>query len=148
MSMRFSFAAVLLILIGCESNDIGTDFIRKYFAMTSSEQIIQLGDFSVEEQYAIFLYGNQVVHPPAIHLARPFAEQGAELVPFLKLQLEGAADEETIRDIVSVLVEMNYLELYDFSNDPELMMLLEEKSNGMRGVWKETTIKMILDIQE
>jgi hypothetical protein len=115
--------------------------------MSTSEQVQKFKNYSLDEQYEIFLFGNQAVHPPAVYLANPFAEQGPIIVQFLKVKLKNARKEVTIRDIVSVFSELARMNLYDFSKDSELMGLLDRKVNDMRGIWKETTLKMISEIR-
>lgn len=123
-------------------------FVRDFFKMTTSEQIEKFKNYSLEEQYELFLFGNQVVHPPAIYLSRPFAEQGSSIIPFLKAKIEATDKEVTIRDIVTVFSELARLKLYNFSKDPELMGLLKRKENNMSGIWKETTLKMISEMEQ
>ena len=151
MSIKFICTIFLVILVGClsstadmKANKLAGDF----FQMTTSEQVNQFKNYSLDEQYEIFLFGNQVVHPPAIYLSRPFAEQGPIVVPFLKAKLKKTQKEVTIRDIVTVFSELTRLRLYDFSKDPNLMELLDMKTNKMNGIWKETTIQMLSEIRK
>lgn len=143
---------IIFILCGCVSNGdnlkhskLVSDFYHTY--ISPSERIKQFKNYSLDEQYELFLFGNQVVHPPATYLATPFAKQGPVIVPFLKTKLESAQKEVTIRDIVAVLSELARLKLYDFSKDHDLMDLLERRAKEMDGIWKDTTLKMIYEIR-
>lgn len=141
---------ITFALYGCVSNasepsKVVSDFYTKY--VSTSEQIRQFNNYSLEEQYEIFEFGNRVVHPPAIYLSSPFAKQGPIVVPFLKMKLEATKDEVTIRDIMSILSEEARLKLYDFSKDTELMSLLNLKVNNMQGMWKGVTVKFLSDIK-
>ncbi len=118
-----------------------------FFKMPTSEQIEKFKDYSIEEQYELFLFGNQVLHPPAIYLSRTFAEQDGDIIPFLKEKIEETDNEVTLRDIVSVFSEMATLKVYKFSDDPSLMMFLKSEANNMSGIWKETTLKMISEME-
>jgi hypothetical protein len=144
--------AIFFALCGCVSNasdmqpsKLASDFYTKY--ISTSEQIKQFKNYSLEEQYEIFEFGNQVVHPPAIYLAYPFAQQGAAIIPFLRKKLETEKDEARIRDIALIFARVAGLKLYDFSKDIELMSLLNQKVNNMQGMWKGVTLKFLSEIQ-
>ncbi len=144
--------ALIFVLYGCVSNaddvqpsKLVGDFYRTY--ISTSEQIKQFKNYSLDEQYELYLFGNQVVHPPATYLAAPFAKQGPIIVPFLKAKLEATQKEVTIRDIAAVLSELARLKLYDFSRDSELMGLLERRANDMQGIWKKIVLDMISEIK-
>lgn len=117
-----------------------------YFGKSTSEQIEHFRDFPIDQQYSLYIYGNQERHPPAVYLSHPFAEQGEKIIPFLKSKLEKAQKEVTIRDIVSVLSEMASQDLYNFKNDNELLTILRKKIDGMKGIWKESTERMLAEI--
>lgn len=139
-----------MLLIGCASN-LGevwaTRMIEDFYRLSTSEQLKAFKNYSVEEQYDLFLFGNQAVHPPAIYLVRLFSEKGAEIVPFLKSKLINARDRATIRDITSILSELSYLKLCNVQGDAGLLNVLEQKANSMQGIWKDTTIKMVAEIR-
>ena len=141
---------IFMLLTGCTSS-IGevqpSRMIEDFYRLSTSEQLKVFKIHSVEEQYDLFLFGNQTVHPPAVYLARPFAEQGASIVPFLKGKLIATRDETTIRDITTILTELYYLKLYNFQEDADLLDVLDQKVNLMQGIWKDTTIKMLAKIR-
>lgn len=121
--------------------------ISDFYHMTTAEQISQFKNHSLDEQYELFIFGNQEVHPPAIYLAPQFAKRGPTVVPFLRAKLESVQNEETVRDIVTILAELARMKLYDFSKNVELMELLEQKANNMQGIWKKITLEMIAEIR-
>lgn len=148
---KIIYSLFFFTLFGCVSygadvkfNNLTHDF---YHMTTTDEQERQFSKYSLEEQYDIFIFGNQVVHPPATYLARQFAKQGPVIVPFLKDKLKAAQDEVTIRDIVLVFSRLAQLKLYDISNDNELMTLLDQRVNNMHGIWKDTTLEMVTKIR-
>ena len=139
-----------MLLTGCTSSIAEVQpsrMIEDFYRLSTSEQLKVFKIHSVEEQYDLFLFGNQTVHPPAVYLARPFAEQGASIVPFLKGKLIATRDEITIRDITTILTELYYLKLYNFQEDADLLDVLDQKVNLMQGIWKDTTIKMLAKIR-
>jgi hypothetical protein len=114
---------------------------------TTDEQERQFSKYNLEEQYDLYIFGNQVVHPPASYLACQFAKQGPVIVPFLKNKLKAAHEEATIRDIVLVFLWLSRLKLYDIPKDQELMGLLNQRVSNMHGIWKETTLEMLTKIR-
>jgi len=149
MLIKMICSLFLFVLFGCVSNaaDVKpSKMASDFFRMPISEQAKQFKNHSLDEQYELFIFGNQVVHPPATHLASSFAEQGPLIVPFLKSKLKATQEEVTIRDIVLVFSRLAQLKLYDFSKDAELMGLLDKRVSDMHGIWKETTLEMVSTI--
>ncbi len=150
MISKIIYSIAFLLFLGCTLNASSlkhSKLIDDFFKNPTSEQVRLFKKYSLDEQYDIFLFGNQVVHPPAIYLARPFAEQGPTIVPFLKAKLESTQNDVTIRDIVMVFSELAELKLYSFSYDSALLVLIDKKVNDMKGIWKETTLKMVSEIR-
>ena len=150
MPSKIIYAIFSILLIGCVSNGPDMKYekmISTFFKMTSTEQIEQFSGYRLDEQYEIFIFGNQVVHPPAVYLAEPFAEGGVDIIPFLKSKLESTQKDVTIRDIVTIFSEMRRLKIHDFSKDQGLIELIENKVNAMDGIWKDTAQKMVSEIQ-
>jgi len=96
------------------------------------KQMSDFARFPVDTQYAVYLCGNQIIHPPAMHLATPFAAEGAAIVPLLRQKLSQARDDVTIRDIVRVLTQMQVQKTYDVRGDRQLMELMNSSIAGMR----------------
>lgn len=144
--LKMIYSSILFILFGCVSNaaDVKpSKMVSDFFHMPTSEQVKQFKNHGLDEKYELFIFGNQVVHPPATYLATSFAEQGPIIVPFLKNKLKATQEEVTVRDIVLVFSRLAQLKLYDFSKDEELMGLLDKRVSDMHGIWKETTREMI-----
>lgn len=142
--------ACLLVLLACSSGWAGVDCNRpediKFFYSSTTEQIENFKLLDFEAQYRLYIFGNQCMHPPAIHLAGAFAEGGAAAVQFLKPRLQSASDEPTIRDIALVFSWMKGTGRFDFSTDPQLVKLLNAKVAGMNGIWKKTAADSIAGI--
>lgn len=151
MLNKIIYGSILFVLFGCVSygSDVKfTNLTRDFFHnKTTAEQERQFTNHSLDEQYELFIFGNQVVHPPATYLAYLFAKQGPRIVPLLKFKLKTTQDEVTVRDIVLVFAWLARLKLYDYPEDPELTNLLDRKANDMHGIWKNTTLEMISEIR-
>jgi hypothetical protein len=107
------------------------------------------GKYDVDKQYAIFICGNQYVHPPMMYLAELFAKEGAKVVGFLKTKLLSADDDLTVRDLIFVFTEMSRLKTYNVATDDELMHLISERLEGMKDPeWKRTTEQMVAEMKQ
>jgi hypothetical protein len=112
--------------------------------MPLKRSLAEFDSYDVREQYKVYRCGCDVVHPPHLHLAGRFAQRGAAAVPLLRYRLRIAGDDETIRDIVLVLVEMQRLGTYDVDSDLELVQLMRSSVGGMRDEgWKRMSIDLM-----
>jgi hypothetical protein len=122
--------------------------VDSFYAKSLKERISTFQQYSFEEQYAIYLYGNQVQHPPAIYLADPFAAQGKGIVLPLSNRLRDATNDLTIRDIIMVFSAMSRANTYDVAGDGQLMTLLWRAAERMKdSEWKALVKKEISSIQ-
>ncbi len=70
---------ILIILIGCVSSAAGvkpSKMVSDFFHLPTSEQVRQFKNYSLDEQYELFIFGNQVVHAPATYLATHLRNKG------------------------------------------------------------------------
>src|SRR5438105_14068931 len=82
---------LVIVWLACAVNVVeaekNADNAATFFQISVAEQIRQFRDRSLQDQYDLYIYGNQTVHPPATYLAAVFAERGPTIVPFLKRNL-------------------------------------------------------------
>lgn len=146
-----AYSIIMFMLSSCiprTSTVQESELIRNFFIKTkSSERIKEFKNYNIEEQYELFIFGNQVIHPPTRYLADPFVERGSTLVPFLKVKLRAAQDDITIHDITYLFLELARTKRYDVSNDQEILALLDQLVQGMRGLCKYTVEGMIVAIR-
>jgi len=145
MNIHFKIVMATAVLLVAESsfaaelqlNNICNPWLDTFYKLPLKERISTFKSYDLENQYIIFICGNQVVHPPAIYLAEPFAKQGSAIVPFLKVKLAQANDDLTIRDIVLVFAEMGRQHSYNVSKDVDLVKVITGKVGGMHDPdWK------------
>lgn len=113
---------------GYDCPELAKTFFRKSLRTT----IAEFRDFDVDKQYAIYICGNQFVHPPMIHLAEPFARGGEKVANYLKIRLLETTNDLTVRDIILVFAEMSRQKTYDVAGDSNLMEILLEKVSSMK----------------
>jgi hypothetical protein len=88
--------------------------------------------YSLEDQYRIFRYGNDRREPPDLALVTPLAEKGAEAIPFLTEQLKSSTDDLAVRDIMYILEDMLRLKTYDVKADTALLNILDGRISTMK----------------
>jgi len=114
----------------------------------AATRIDRVRQYSLEDQYKIFRYGNDVVEPPLLGLAKPIAERGAAAIPFLMRQLNAEQDDTTLRDLLLVFQEMKASESYDVKADVVLMDTLDKRVAAMKDKeWQIVCSKMLLSIK-
>lgn len=155
MSVTKAFGSIVLsmfVLTGCfHAEDASIDgqcpeLAETFFQKSLKDQMAEFPSYELRNQYAIFICGNQAVHPPAQYLAGAFAQDGPKAVEFLRGKLKNAKGDLTIRDITLVFAEMNRLKTYDVAGDKELINLLTEKINGMKSEWKVESEQLLTEI--
>jgi len=142
-SMNSARLVLLLLytpLIGCT----GHGMEKAFFQQPLQTRVERLRQYSLEDQYRIFRYGNDVVHPPLTNLAVPIAERGSGAIPFLKSRLETEHDDFSIRDILRIIEEMKWSKSYDVKGDEALIRILKSMVDGMRDKeWQSICTKML-----
>lgn len=130
---------------GYDCSELAKTFFRKPLKAT----IAEFGDYDVEKQYAIYICGNQYMHPPMIHLAEPFAREGEKVVDFLKARLLETDDDLTVRDIVVVFAEMRIQKTYNVAGDGDLMKIIQEKVSSMKNPdWRRLSEQELNEIRK
>jgi len=110
----------------------------EYFANHLGETIRVFTSYDLEKQYAVYLCGNQYVHPPVMELAVPFASEGETAARFLQSKMEGNIEDLTTRDLLLVFAEMQRQKTYDVKGDMALMNLLRRKVGAIKDAfWRE-----------
>jgi len=124
-----------------------SDLADSFFHQPFRAQIEEFGRRSLEDQYTLLICGNQVIHPPALYLVRPMAQQGQAAAVFLKQKLLAATDDLTIRDIVMVFVDMNRNHDFDVAGDKDLMALIDSRARSMKDPgWKNFVNQRVAEI--
>jgi hypothetical protein len=135
------FVAVCASTAGCaEAQEVAAcgELSEAYFKKPLRQTIDEFKTHDLETQYSIYICGNQFRHPPALHLAAPFASQGEPAAIFLKQKLATATGIATIRDILNVYAEMQRQHTYDVKGDTSLLLLFDQKISTIRdSYWRK-----------
>ena len=148
MTKHLFFAFV----IGLAATDVGCrahDFERRFFSEPLATRVERSRTLSLDQQYLVFRYGNDVIHPPLMDLADPIAERGEGAVPFLLKQLQLDDSDIAIRDIVLIFERMALLRIYDVKSDQAVLDALIARIVKMKDKdWQaisESRLKRIQD---
>lgn len=128
-------ALVVIVVAACvpvsRAEGIDTKACSKlantYFRKPLKQTISEFTARDLESQYMIYICGNQYIHPPALHLAAPFASEGKPAALFLEQKLSAASSPSSIRDILNVYAEMQRQKTYDVKSNASLIQLLDTK---------------------
>jgi hypothetical protein len=141
---------ILGFAFGSDRADINVhrQVIHVFYARPLKDQIAAFSTYSFDEQYAIYIYGNQIRHPPAMYLAKPFGGEGLKVLVQLSSRLMKAESDATIRDVVLVFSEMSSQMAYDVAGDSQLMQLLSQSVARMKSdSWKAISEKELRSIR-
>lgn len=145
-----TIVAVLWGICGIELMACGNYKFERHvvFGGPAATRIDRVRQYSLEDQYRVFRYGNDVVEPPLLGLAKPIAERGAGAVPFLMRQLNAEVDDTTLRDLLLIFQEMKLSKSYDVKADAVLMDTLSKRVVAMKDKeWQTVCSKMLLTIK-
>ena len=98
---------------------------RDYFQKKRNLQEPDFNSYGLEQQYEIFVYGNNCMHPPFLYLAGLMAEKGGAVVEFLEKKLQETEDAGVVISIIDVFVFMELLQTYRVSADNELIKVIQ-----------------------
>jgi len=91
-------------MTSCRAEEVEDEFFRGDIATRSQ----RLADYPMEQQWRIFLYGNQERHPPATGLAAVLARGGEPMLRFILKELESTKRDLDYRDSMVVFQSMQW----------------------------------------
>jgi hypothetical protein len=128
-----------VLILGCTTHRLEfeiSELHRGFFRIPYSGQSKMFHRLDLETQYELYIMSIQYYHPPYLYLVDELAKRGKEIVPLLCSKLTTTKREITVRDIVSLLFEMQHSGTYDVRSDVELMALVEKRVSAMQGIWR------------
>jgi hypothetical protein len=135
---RGALIAIFITCSACSNSPVDHDF----FSLSHDDMMKRFANYSLQDQFKFFRYGNDELEPPYTELADPIAKQGRDAVPFLLSQLENETDELGIRDIALIFEMMAFYKTYDVKSDQKIMHLLSTKIETMT-IWKDVALHML-----
>lgn len=122
---RFLVCCVLVSQVSCKEEGFEAKFLHN-----ERDRIIRvekMEKYPLEQQYKIFLYGNQKMHPPHKGLARPIARRGKPALDYVLEQIRDSENDLDFRDSIIIFKDMQQQGYYDVCKDA--LAMDEIKSN-------------------
>jgi hypothetical protein len=141
MNRLICFCAAVSLVGSCAGKSVDESF---FFDKPAQGRLERFSNYSLEDQYKIFRYGNTRIEPPAMELADPIAKRGTSAIPFLHGQLRRAKDDLTVRDILLIFQTMARLQTYKVKSNGPLMNDVRSKVAEMKNrPWGEVCATML-----
>lgn len=137
---KAAFYLCLAFALGCQSHV----FEKRFFREDLASRVERARKLPLEQQYKLFRYGNDVIHPPLMDMAIPIAERGKAAVPFLLEQLHTDDDDLAAEDILLVFYRMAALGTYPVKSDPTVMDALQARVSNLENRERRTTAEKTL----
>lgn len=139
----FLCGLLLIAVASCQANSVGKKFFKDGYAA----RVERLGTYPLEEQWSIFLYANQEVHPPLKDMALPIAKQGKSAVDYIFDQLVQPRHELDFRDSMVVFKRMQQGGYYDICGDEGAMETLRRNEGRISHPgWRDVYRQMLDDL--
>lgn len=140
--------ALLCCLLVIVSTSCRAESVEKqFFRGDIPTRMERLEAHSLEQQWQIFLYGNQVIHPPTTGLALPIAKQGKPALDYILKQLEHPKHELDFRDSMVVFERMQQGGYYDICSDATAMEVIRHNESRIsHSGWRDVYKQMLEDL--
>ena len=136
--------ALCAMLLACnEPESEGKKFYRIFHERGSWKgRQVELEKYPLEQQYEIFLYGMNKVHPPDWILAYPIAKRGKIALDYVLEQLDQSTNEQEFYASIEIFRAMARQNYYPLCQDASTMnKILDNQSKilypGMRNLYKK-----------
>ncbi len=131
---------LLLSLLGWGLLSCSTNFSleKEFFKENASTRLERLDKYSLEKQYKIFLYGNQVIHPPAKILANPIAKKGQQAIEYVLEQLKTSNNDLDFRDSLVIFDAVQRGDYYDICSDSRVIKTIRANNLKVKNLdWRK-----------
>jgi hypothetical protein len=117
---------------------------KQFYREDLASRVERARKLTLDQQYKVFRYGNDVIHPPLMDMADPIAERGKAAIPFLLEQLRADDDDLAARDILLIFSRMAALGTYSVKSDPTVMNALHARVASMKNTERRTAAERTL----
>lgn len=144
MNMRNLILCLLLVWSGgCNSASIEADFFNGDIATRND----RLGGYPITQQWKIYLYGNQVIHPPATGLAIVLARQGKPALDYILTSLDSTNNDLDYRDSMVVFQMMEWGNYYRICADESMLSRIKKNQYRIQNPgWRRVYVEMLAEL--
>ncbi|MDC7719178.1 hypothetical protein PQU95_18425 [Vogesella sp. DC21W] len=144
--VRF-FVFLVTFFAGCSYAGVPKEF----FAGDIATRAERLSKYSMPDQWGIYLYANQVIHPPATGLASVLAKRGEPMFQYILRRLDDSGNDLDYRDAMVVFQNMQWRGSYLICSNSDDLRRVESyqykiKSPSWRGVYLEMFGRLCRDV--
>lgn len=134
---------LLVALAGCSAQTVEREFFHGDIPTRNQ----RLAGYPMEEQWRIFLYGNQVIHPPATGLAAVLARQGEPMLQFILKSLEASKNDLDYRDSMVVFQMMQWHGDYAICDNGDILSRIKNNQNKINNLaWRKVYGEMLKEL--
>lgn len=131
LKMKTSLFLCLALLASACFKSAG-EIESRFFKGDIATRAERLEKFPLDQQYLIFLYGNQVIHPPTTGLAAPIAKQGKLAADFVLQELRRSSNDLDFRDSLRIFSDMRGGGYYDVCSNPVAISEIRRNEEKIR----------------
>ena len=139
---KFSLCLIILLLISCDHESMESEFFD-----WESYDYDKLYNYSLEDQFKIFLYGNQTIHPSMTGLAVPIAKRGKPALDYVLNQIRESNNDLDFRDSLEIFRAMEKGGYYSVCNDSPALKEIKANENKIKDLdWREIYHNMLQNL--
>lgn len=140
MLKRVLWCVIWLLTADCSAQGIESQFFAEGFQSRTE----RLERYPLDQQYKIFLYGNQIVHPPLTDLAIPIAKRGQTALDYILKELDHSQNDLDYRDSMVVFQTMQWGGYYNICRNSVAINRIKGNENRIRNVeWRNIYSQML-----
>lgn len=144
VEMRVIFCVMVMLTA---SACLGKSLEEQFFQGDIETRLERLEAYPLDQQYRIFRYGNQVIHPPSTGLAVPLAKKGKPALDFILTKLDDSKNDLDFRDSMVVIQVMQWGGYYDVCGDAAAMHAVRENRKKIRSPeWRQVYDQMLHEV--
>jgi len=124
---KFSLCLIILLLISCNHESMESEFFD-----WETFDYDKLYNYSLEDQFKIFIYGNQTIHPSMTDLAIPIAKRGKPALDYVLNQIRESNDDLDYRDSIVIFWAMEKGGYYSVCSDTPALKEIKANENKIK----------------
>ena len=139
---KFSLCLIILLLISCNHESMESEFFD-----WETFDYDKLYNYSLEDQFKIFLYGNQKIHPSMTGLAIPIAKRGKPALDYVLNQIRESNNDLDFRDSLEIFRAMEKGGYYSVCSDSPALKEIKANENKIKHLgWREIYHNMLQNL--
>ena len=136
--INYCLCLTLLLLFSCSGKSLESEFFK-----WEDFDYSKLEGYSLEDQYKIFLYGNQEIHPALTELANPIAKRGKSALDYVLEKIRESNNDLDFRDSLVIFRAMEKGGYYSVCDDSFALAEIKANENKIKKLeWQKVYHEM------